>query len=86
MRSSPSGWREGLSLPLSALSALRRQVLDQLGQARAALPERRRGEYHPGVRYENPREAPALDGVGPLRGAGHPGTAGPGARPPLSAL
>lgn len=51
---------EGLSLPLSALNALRRQVLDQLGQARAALPERRRGEYHPGVRYENPREAPAL--------------------------
>lgn len=28
---------EGLSLPLSALNALRRQVLDQLGQARAAL-------------------------------------------------
>ena len=51
---------EGLSLPLSALNALRRQVLDQLGQARAALPERRRGEYHPGVRYENPREAPSL--------------------------
>ena len=51
---------EGLSLPLSALNALRRQVLDQLGQARAALPERRRGEYHPGARYENPREAPAL--------------------------
>ena len=51
---------EGLSLPLSALNALRRQVLDQLVQARAALPERRRGEYHPGVRYENPREAPAL--------------------------
>ena len=51
---------EGLSLPLSALNALRRQVLDQLGQARAALPERRRGEYPPGVRYENPREAPSL--------------------------
>ena len=51
---------EGLSLPLSALNALRRQVLDQLGQARAALPERRCGEYHPGVRYENPREAPSL--------------------------
>ena len=51
---------EGLSLPLSALNALRRQVLDQLGQARAALPERRRGEYHPGVRSENPREAPSL--------------------------
>ena len=51
---------EGLSLPLSALNALRRQVLDQLGQARAALPERRRGAYHPGVRYENPREAPSL--------------------------
>lgn len=51
---------EGLSLPLSALNALRRQVLEQLGQARAALPERRRGEYHPGVRYENPREAPSL--------------------------
>lgn len=38
---------EGLSLPLSALNALRRQVLDQLGQARAALPERGAGSTTP---------------------------------------
>ena len=78
---------EGLSLPLSALNALRRQVLDQLGQARAALPERRRGKYHPGVRYRESPGGPGPDSVGPLRGAGHPGTAWPwGPTRPLSAL
>ena len=51
---------EGLSLPLSALNALRRQVLEELGKLRAAPPERKTGEYHPGVRYENPKEPPAL--------------------------
>ena len=51
---------EGLSLPLSALNALRRQVLEKLSQERARPPERNTGEYHPGVRYENPKAPPAL--------------------------
>ena len=51
---------EGLSLPLSALNALRRQVLEKLSQERARPPERKTGEYHPGVRYENPKAPPAL--------------------------
>jgi len=49
---------EGLSLPLSALNALRRQVLEELTALRQLPPEREIGEYHPGVRYENRREAP----------------------------
>ena len=51
---------EGLSLPLSALNALRRQALEELGKLRSVPPERKSGEYHPGVRYENPGEPPVL--------------------------
>ena len=51
---------EGLSLPLSALNALRRQVLEELAAQRAAPPQRRSGEFHAGVRYDNPKEPPAL--------------------------
>ncbi len=50
----------GLSLPLSALNDLRRRALEALSQARTAPPERRTGEFHPGVRYENRREEPIL--------------------------
>ena len=50
----------GLSLPLSALNALRRQVLEDLSAQRAAPPARRRGEYHPGFRYESPKTPPIL--------------------------
>lgn len=51
---------EGLSLPLSALNALRRQVLEELAAQRKAPPKREIGAFHPGVRYENRREAPAF--------------------------
>ena len=51
---------EGLSVPLSALNALRRQVLSELSNRRQALPQRRSGQFHPGARYENPQQAPAL--------------------------
>lgn len=51
---------EGLSLPLSALNALRRQALERLGEQRTALPERQKGEFRPGVRYENRRTAPVF--------------------------
>ena len=51
---------EGLSLPLSALNAMRRQVLEQLGQLRTQLPQRREGQFHPGVRYENRKDAPVF--------------------------
>ena len=51
---------DGLSLPLSTLNALRREVLDGLTHAREELPARRTGEFHPGARYENRREAPVL--------------------------
>ncbi len=49
---------EGLSLPLSALNALRRQVLEDLTAQRQAPPQREVGPFHAGVRYENRREAP----------------------------
>ncbi len=51
---------EGLSLPLSALNALRRQALEELSRQRTALPERRRGQFHEGVRFEDPQEAPDI--------------------------
>ena len=51
---------EGLSLPLSALNDLRRRALEELSKARQVLPERRREPFQPGVRYENPRQAPVL--------------------------
>ena len=49
---------DGLSLPLSALNALRRQALDELSRQRTALPERRTGQFKPGVRYENRKDLP----------------------------
>ena len=51
---------DGLSLPLAALNALRREALDGLTKQREELPRRRRGEFHPGARYENRKEPPAL--------------------------
>ena len=39
---------DGLAVPLSAVNALRRQVLDELSKQRAALPQRRHGEYRMG--------------------------------------
>ena len=52
--------KDGLSVPISALNALRRQVLDELSALRAALPQRRHGAYSPGARYENPKGPPRL--------------------------
>ena len=49
---------EGLSLPLSAINALRRQLLEELSALRQQPPVRKIDEYHAGVRYENRREAP----------------------------
>ena len=49
---------EGLSLPLSQLNALRRQVLDELTAQRSAPPKHAQNEFHPGVRYENRAEEP----------------------------
>ncbi len=51
---------EGLSLPLAALNALRRESLDKLTRLREQPPRRRQGEYRPGARYENRREPPVL--------------------------
>ena len=51
---------DGLSLPLAALNALRREALDGLTKQREQLPRRRQGEFHPGARYENRKEPPAL--------------------------
>ncbi len=52
---------EGLSVPLSALNGLRRQVLDDLSAQRIAVPERRSNPYKVGARYENPRTAPQIN-------------------------
>ena len=51
---------DGLAVPLSALNALRRQVLDDLSQQRTALPQRRHGPYKMGARYENYRGEPDI--------------------------
>ena len=51
---------EGLSLPLSALNAMRRDVLDQLSDQRVILPQRQSVPFKAGVRYENPKKPPAL--------------------------
>lgn len=50
----------GLSVPLSALNALRRQVLEELSRQRQLLPARKTGQFQPGVRYENPAGPPLL--------------------------
>ena len=51
---------EGLSLPLSALNAMRRDVLDRLCEQRVILPQRRHVPFKAGVRYENPKHPPVL--------------------------
>ncbi|MBU5436061.1 U32 family peptidase [Pseudoflavonifractor sp. MSJ-37] len=51
---------DGLSLPAAALNALRREALEGLSARRQVPPVRRRGEFRPGVRYEDRREAPVL--------------------------
>ncbi len=51
---------EGLSLPVSNLNALRRQVLEELTARRQIPPLRTISDFHPGVRYENRREPPVL--------------------------
>ena len=51
---------DGLSMPLSALNALRREALDGLTRQREALPSRHMGSYHVGARYENRKEPPVL--------------------------
>jgi putative protease len=51
---------EGLSLPLSVLNGLRRDVLDKLSEQRVVLPNRRKTEFKAGVRYENRRVPPAI--------------------------
>ena len=51
----------GLSVPLSALNGLRRQVLDELSARRIAVPERRSNPYKVGARYENPRTEPLIN-------------------------
>lgn len=52
---------DGLSVPLSALNGLRRQVLDELSRQRILLPERRHAPYKVGARYENPRTEPQIN-------------------------
>ncbi|OUN21762.1 U32 family peptidase [Pseudoflavonifractor sp. An85] len=51
---------EGLSLPRSALNALRREGVEQLSAARTALPQRRHFPYEPLPKVANPTDAPAL--------------------------
>ncbi len=50
----------GLALSAAALNHLRRAALEDLSAQRVVPPKRRSGEFHPGVRYENRREAPLL--------------------------
>lgn len=51
---------DGLSLPLSALNNLRREALEGLSARRVEPPHWRTGEFHPGARYENRKNAPIL--------------------------
>ena len=51
----------GLSVPVAALNALRRQVLEELTRQRGAAPAAPNvGPFHAGVRYENRKEPPVL--------------------------
>ena len=51
----------GLSVPVAALNALRRQVLEELTRQRGAAPAAPNvGPFHAGVRYENRKEPPTL--------------------------
>ncbi len=50
----------GLALSAASLNALRRQALEELSAQRIVPKARRTGEFQPGVRYENRREAPVL--------------------------
>ena len=52
---------DGLAVPLSALNALRRQVLEELSVQRTALPERRHAPYKVGARYGNSRQLPQIN-------------------------
>ena len=50
-----------LSVPVAALNALRRQVLEELTRQRGAAPAAPNvGPFHAGVRYENRKEPPVL--------------------------
>ncbi len=51
---------DGLAAPVSAFNKLRREVLTQLTEQRAACPRRKHDPYMPGVRYENRRGAPVI--------------------------
>ena len=51
---------EGISVPLAALNALRRQVLEDLSAQRQAPPAVHTGQFRAGVRYEDPQEPPLL--------------------------
>ena len=44
---------EQLAFPVSAMNALRRECLDKLTLERARAPQRKVGEFQPGVRYSN---------------------------------
>lgn len=50
----------GLNVPLRTVNALRRQVLEELRETRRTPPPVVTGQFHAGVRYENPKEPPAL--------------------------
>jgi putative protease len=49
---------DGLSLPLSVLNNLRRQVLEELSAQRVVPPVRKKEPFRPGVRYENQKLPP----------------------------
>ena len=51
---------DGLSLPLSALNNLRRQALEDLSAQRVIPPQRRKEDFHPGVRYQNQKQPPVV--------------------------
>jgi len=51
----------GLSVPLSALNGLRRQVLDELSAQRTLPPERRHIPYNMGARYANRSARPQVN-------------------------
>lgn len=49
---------EGLSLPLSRLNALRRELLEELSRLRSAPPAHAQGDFHPALQRENRRDRP----------------------------
>ena len=50
----------GITLPVNAINAMRREALEKLTSLRGKQPERAENDWNPGLQYDNRTEPPAL--------------------------